>query len=467
MTLAVCVCVGLSFLVSAGLAFLIEPISEDLRISDGGVEAVLAVPSIASLVVIFIAGRTGDRLGHRRTLLLLTGVFIIGSLLLAGAQEVVGVIGGLALCGGAATAVQIVALGLLQESVPEGKARVSAFTTFGMVYPLALLVFPVLTAWLLDKAVWRLLPLLWAVAGLVMAGVVMGLVQRATVRRPFGEWLTLLLGGVALAAGVRFLDSVGRQGIVTSGTLVALLTLIVALIAFAVRFRAVVAPGFSFAPMRGALVRSLLFGVAVVSLVGTVTYVIFAFEYMYGMSPFKAAVAVIPAQVGAVLGAKVFAGIAINRWGVTNAGRRLMLVLAITLLPLLAMQPSTPAWYLACCATLFMTAAFAVVTALTIDVMSYAPPGGSGPISAIRGAASAIGAGLGVVVLGTSVITAVTMSGGAGEVSADQVRQLAWGLRLDGGLGFVAVLIAWVVLMVGYRVISNTGSAQSSASAES
>ena len=183
-TLAICVCVGLTFLVSAGLAFLVEPISEDLGISDAGVEVVLSVPSIASLVVIFIAGQTGDQLGHRRTLLLLSGVFTTGSLLLASAQEILGVIGGLALCGGAATAIQIVALGLLQESVPEGKPRVSAFTTFGAVYPLALIVVPVLTAVLLDAAVWRLVPLAWSAAGLVMAGVVACFVRRASTPRP-------------------------------------------------------------------------------------------------------------------------------------------------------------------------------------------------------------------------------------------------------------------------------------------
>lgn len=87
----------------------------------------------------------------------------------AGAQEVIGAIGGLTLCGGAATAVQIVALGLLQESFPEGKARVSAFTTFGMVYPAAFVVFPILIGGLLDVAVWRLIPLGWSAAGVVMA----------------------------------------------------------------------------------------------------------------------------------------------------------------------------------------------------------------------------------------------------------------------------------------------------------
>jgi len=146
--------------------------------------------------------------------------------LFAGAQEVIGAIGGLTLCGGAATAVQIVALDLLQESFPEGKARVSAFTPFGMVYPAAFVVFPILIGGLLDVAVWRLIPLGWSAAGVVMAGVVMVLVRSTTAPRPLGEWLTLLLAGVALAAGVRFVDSLGRKGVMAPGTFIALVVLI-------------------------------------------------------------------------------------------------------------------------------------------------------------------------------------------------------------------------------------------------
>ena len=456
--LAVCTCVGLTFLVSAGLAFLIEPMSHDLRISDAAVEVVLSIPSIASLTVIFVAGQIGDRLGHRKTLLLLSGLFIAGCLLCAGAQEVVGVVGGLALCGGTATAVQIVALGLLQESFPEGAARVSAFTTFGMVYPVAYMVFPVLTGALLDVAPWRLVPLIWAVAGVVMAGVVLVLVHVPTATRPLGEWLTLLLAGVTLAAGVRLVDSIGRRGIMAPGTRIALVVLVVGLIAFAVRFRTVAVAGFSFAPIRGTRMPALLLAVAVVALVEGVTYVILAFEYLYDMSPLKAAAAIIPARAGAAVGAKILATGAINRWGVAGAGRHLLLVLAVALLSLLGMQPTTPAWHLMFCAALFMTSAATAISVLNADVMSYAPAGRTGPISALRGAAIEIGGGLSVVVLGASIITAVNMSGGASAVSADQIRHLAAGLRLDGSIGVVLVLIAWLALVI----VSRNGTAPAS-----
>ncbi|MEY4136503.1 MAG: hypothetical protein RL205_631, partial [Actinomycetota bacterium] len=192
-------------------------------------------------------------------------------------------------------------------------------------------------------------------------------------------------------------------------------------------------------------------GVTFVALVGTLTYVILALEYMYGMSPLEASIAVIPAQASAVIGAKLIAGLAIRRWGKGTAGRHLTLALAVTMLPLLAMHATTPAWYLVACATLFNMVAFAAVTALNTDVMSRAEPGATGPMSSFRGAASSIGSGLGVVVLGTSVITAVNMSGGSSSVTAQQSEQLAAGLRLDGILGCLVALAAWAALTVVER----------------
>ncbi len=445
-TLAICISVGLTFLVSAGLNFLIEPMSEDLGLGSVAVEAVLAIPSVASLVVIFIAGQTGDRWGHRRTLLLFSALFTIGSVLIAAAPGSIVVFIGLALCGAAATAIQIVALGLLQLTMPQGPAHTSAFTTYGMVYPLAFLTFPVLTAGLLEVTAWRLVPMIWAAAGVVIAVVVARMVGDSAQRHALGEWLTPLLAGVALATGVLFLDSVGGNGLLTWSTMIGFAILIVALLAFAIRFRTTITSSFSFDPIRGAMLRALLLGVALVALVGTLTYVILALEYMYGMSPLQASIAVIPAQAGAVLGAKVLAGRAIYHWGIGRAGRRMTLALSLSFLPLVAMQSSTPAWYLIACATLFNTFALAAVTVLNAQVMSRAPLGGTGALSSFRGAASSIGYGLGVIVLGTGVITAVDMSEGSANVSTEQVAQLAAGLRLDGILAFAIAFVAWMAL---------------------
>ena len=445
-TFAICISVGLTFLISAGLTFLVNPMSEDLGLSDGDVEAVLAIPSIASLIVIFIAGQTGDQLGHRRALLIYSGFFALGGSLLAIAPGRLLVFLGLALCGASATAIQIVALALLQQTIPEGPAHVSAFTTYGMVYPFAYLTIPVLTAGLLDVAAWRVIPIIWAAAGLVIALIVAMLIARSTHRHPIGEWLTPLLAGIALAGGVRFLVSIGRWGLLASSTLIGFMLMVIAIFACWARYRSTTTSGFSLAPIRSSLTRALLLGVTLVALVGTLTYVILALQDLYDMSPLEASLAVIPAQLGAIIGAKFIGGRTIRRWGIGRAGRRLTLILSVSVLPLVAMQASTPAWYLVVCATLFNTIALAAVTVLNTDVMSRAPRGATGPMSSFRGAASSLGSGLGVVVLGTSVISAVNMSAGPAEVTNQQAADIAAGLRIDGILGFLVSLLAWATL---------------------
>jgi hypothetical protein len=144
----------------------------------------------------------------------------------------------------------------------------------------------------------------------------------------------------------------------------------------------------------------------------------------------------------------VLAGRAIQRWGIGNAARHLTFALAFAALTLVAMQATTPSWYLILSATVLSTAALAAITVLNTHVMSLAPAENAGPYSSFRGAASSIGAGLGVVVLGTSVITAVNMSGSSTDVSAAQKIELAKGLQIDGFLGFAIALIAWGSLIV-------------------
>ena len=121
------------------------------------------------------------------------------------------------------------------------------------------------------------------------------------------------------------------------------------------------------------------------------------------------------------------------------------------MLTLVSIQASSPAWLLIACATVFNTAALAAVTVLNADVMARAPQGATGPISAFRGAASSIGTGLGVVVLGTGVINAANVSDGASNVGSDQLHQIASALRLDGILGCGIALIAWTTLRLTER----------------
>lgn len=450
-TLAISVIVGLTLLVVAGLTFLVQPLTQDLALSDEATEQALVAPTIASLLVVFIAGRAGDRFGQRRTIVVAAAVFTLGAAVLASAQAENGVIIGLALCGAGAIIIQVVALSLLQRTAPDGKAHTAAFTTFGAVFPIAFLVFPIATAYLLSLVDWRWVPVLWAIAGIVVIAISILMLDRDEAQGSTGEWASPILAGVALTAGTRVLDELGARPpdgrILAFGSAV----FVVAIFALIMVMKRAANPGFSLRPLREVMMWPLMVGVALVALVQILTYVSISIEYLYEMTPFQASLVIAPAQLGAVIGAKFVAGWSISRWGVDRSGRGMLLATGAVMLLLVVMQPSTPVWYLVVVSTLFSLTGMAALTILNLDIMGRAPAEHTGAVSAFRTAASSVGTALSMAVLGVVVLSSVTMSAGVTDVDDAELIELAAGLRLDGILGFISAVAGWVFLSVSAR----------------
>lgn len=450
-TLAISMIVGLTLLVVTGLTFLVEPMAEDLDLSDDAVERALVAPTIASLLVVFIAGRAGDRLGQRRTIVVAAAVFTAGAVVLASAQSEQGVDVGLALCGAGAIVIQVVALSLLQRTAPEGKAHVAAFTTYGMVFPIAFLVLPIGTAFLLSLVDWRWIPAIWALAGVCVLVMAMLMLDRGEARGSSGEWASPILAGVALMAGTQVLDELGEYPPDGRVLLVGGTVCVVASVSCLIVMRKAANPGFSLRPILGVMMRPLMIGVALVTLIQILTYVSISMEYLYEMTPFEASLAIAPAQLGAIVGAKFVAGRVISRWGIERSGRGLLLATGTVMLLLVVMQPSTPLWYLVFVSTIFSLTGMAALTVLNLDIMGRAPAGSTGAVSAFRTAASSVGSALSMAVLGAIILSSVTMSAGVSDVNEAQLVELADALRLDGLLGFVIALIGWAILSVSAR----------------
>lgn len=444
-TLAVCLIVGMSLLMAAGLTFLVTPMAESLGLADNVVEDVLAIPSAAAVIMVFSAGQLGDRLGARRTLVIASIAFSIGSALLVVASDEYPVQIGLAICGAAAVTMQIVGVSLLQQATVDGPAQVSAFTSFGVVFPLAFLVFPVATAALLEVADWRLIPATWIVAGLAMLVLTLLLVERSPRGRVSGEWATPLLAGFAFAAAARAFAEIEDVALDPPLILVSVAVALIAGIACVVVMRRRAQPSFTLAPIRGRQLPLLLACVALVSLSGLLTYVSIAIEYLYDLTPYDAALAVIPAQVGAIVGAKVMAQRAMRRWGGPRAIQVLMLALAATMLPLVLLSSTTPLWFLVAVATLFSFVWMAVLTVLNAEVMRRAPRERTGAVSSFRTAASSFGAAVGVGILGTIVLSSVALDEGAAAMSGSDLAVLVDRLRLAGLLASLIAVLGWVV----------------------
>lgn len=450
-TLGVCLIVGMSLLMAAGLTFLITPMAEELGLPNSLVEDVLAIPSVAALVVVFSAGHLGDRLGQRRTLSIASVAFIVGAVLVALANTAIPLEVGLAICAVAAVTMQIVGVSLLQESTGDGSAQVSAFTWFGVVFPLAFLVIPVATARVLVVTHWRIIPLIWILAGiamLVVTKLLLGERERSSVP---GEWVTPLLAGVAFAAGARAIAEIDDLELDPPLIAVSIAVCLLSTVTYFVVRRRIAEPTFSADPVRGQPLPLLLLAVALVSACGLLTYVSIAVQFLYDLTPYEAALLVIPAQVGAILGARFMAKFALLRWGGLRGARILMITLAFTMLPLVLLQVDTPAWFLVAIAVVFSFMWMAVLTVLNAEIMRRAPGEYTGAVSSFRTAASSLGAAIGVGILGTIVLSSVPIEGGLEAVTGEEIAGLTNSLRVDGVIAFVIAITGWIVLALAQR----------------
>ncbi|MFN8126717.1 MAG: MFS transporter [Candidatus Nanopelagicales bacterium] len=455
LVLAVCVTVGISFVIGASLNFMLTPMLADLGLTKDQAGTALAIPSIASLLIVFATGRAGDRVGHRRVIVWASLPFVVGSVLVGSAPAMPMISLGLLLAGASATAMQIVSLGLLQQAFPAGPSRVSAFTSFGMVFPAVYLVVPVLTGWLVGVAPWRVVPVLWALLGLAIPVVVLRLIPPPGPAVAPGELWTPILAGVVLAGVVEMIDAGHDHGWTSPGALTWLLVSLLAAAACAWLLRSMREPSLSLRALGNPTMALLLACVAMVAMTNTLTYVMLGLEYLYGESVLVAALWLVPAQAAAVVGAKFVAQQLMDRWGAARAGRIMLAGLALTLLPLVLMSATAPLALLVVTSALFSLFGFGSITIVNAVVMAQSPPGEAGMVSAYRGGASSLGTALGVVILGAAVSGVVLMASTTAVGTLPDPAALADGLRANGLMGALIAAVAWVAFSWAVRDRSN------------
>lgn len=448
---ALCVIVGISFVVGASLNFMLTPMLDDLGLTEAQAGTALAIPSIASLLIVFVVGRLGDRIGHRRVLVAASVPFIAGSVLVACAPGMAIVSLGLLLTGAAATAMQIVALGLLQKSIPEGRARVSAFTSYGMMFPAVYLAVPVLTGCLVGVAPWRIVPALWAIIGLALPVVTLRLIDRPGEASRIGELWTPILAGVALAGAVQAINSGNDNSWTSPQTLAWTLVALISIGACALLVKSSRRTSLSLTPLRSPMMLLLLAGVALVAMANTLTYVMIGLEYLYGMSVLGAALYLVPAQAAAVVGSKVVASWLMRRSGTARAGQVMLAGFTLSLLTLVVMSESAPVALLVVSSSLFSLFGFGSITIVNAAVMAGSQTGQSGMVSAYRGAASSLGTSLGVVILGAAISTVVLDFSTAADGQTPDPAALADGLQTNGVVGAIIAAIAWIAFTLAVR----------------
>ncbi len=444
--IAICIIIGITYLASATLALTLTPMAQDLGLSDVEAETTLALPAVGSLVIIFLAGRMGDQWGHRRVIIASSAVYVFGAIVMASSSAMTGIAVGALLAGAAATAMQIVAVGLLQRTAPTGHAHIVAFTSFGMVFPAVYLFVPPLTGFIVLDFPWQTIPITWAIAGLLIPLLAWRMLQHPGKASRLGEPWTPLLAGLSLAALVMWINRIHMDGWNSIEAALPITVGVLSLVACALLMRGRRTTSLTAAPLRNAVTLVLLVGVALLALTDTLTFITVGLQYLYDLTTLDVALLLIPAEAGAVLGAKSIAAWLMHRYGPRHAGLIAMPIFALSLLTLTAVTSTSPLWVPVLATVLLATFGSAAITILNTDVMSRAVQGGDGMLSAYRGAASALGGALSILILGSGIMTAASITDGPSAVTPEAADALTAGFRSDGVTGAAVVTFGWALL---------------------
>lgn len=398
--------VAATFTVSASFNYIMGPMLDDLGLTAEDASVALQLPNLAEILVVFSAGVLGDRLGQRRVITYSAVAFIVGSLLVSIGPSMPLISVGLLVGGVGASAITIVALGLLGARIEAPGARASAFAVFGAINPMVYLVMPVLAGIAVQHLTWRMVPMLWAVFGLLALVATRRLLPTNQVLVGAGEVATPLLAGVTVMVAVQWITWTNNLGIAAPPTLAALVVTILALSATAITYRRSQHPTLGLGVLRRGAMPALLIIVLLAPFANLWFYMVLSFQHVYGLGAVETAIAMVPAQLAGILGA-VAARTLMARRGVTWAGTVLLVAVGVSLLLTLTLRPESPLWLPIIVVALFSAAAIATSIPLTNAVMNAANPEESGSASAFRGAAGSIGAALGVVLMGSVVFGAV------------------------------------------------------------
>ena len=196
----VCIVVGAASTVPASYNFVVVPMLEGLGASEEQGSLLRELPSIAGLLVIFLAGILGRRWGERRFITRCGVLFTVGNAVVAVAPVMGVAVAGLVLESIGASGFIVVALALLSSRVSDEKSRASAFSTYATVGPVVYLVMPLLAGALLDNSSWRLVAALWSLSGVVILVASRAFLPAAEGPQDTRELLTPLLAGVLMVA---------------------------------------------------------------------------------------------------------------------------------------------------------------------------------------------------------------------------------------------------------------------------
>lgn len=418
-------------IVFASYNYILQPMLDTFGATASENALVRQLPSIASLLVVFLGGVIGDRFGHRKILLYCGILFTLGSTLVAVAPVFQFVTLGLVIQGVGTGAGGVIALGFLAAQIKEPANRASAFSVFAIVSPLIYLIVPFVAGVLVAQLSWRYVAALWVFSGLAMIWGILRLLPGETNVPGEGELLTPLVAGLVLVGAVQTVDSAAGNGLTSADTLIRFGICVAALLVLVLLYRRPGPKSLSLAALRRGGMLVLLAVVLLVPFTNIWYYATVGFQYVYGLSVVQTAAAMAPVQLAGVAGAIVTRKI-LQKKGIAFTGTLMLLLFAASMLSLLLIQADSPLWVPVLAFGAYGLTLTAAGVPITNAVMNSAEHGEEGSASAFRSASGKVGQSLGVIfttaIMTTVATTSVTAAAQEQGMQSQQSAQIIDGI---------------------------------------
>ena len=384
-----------TFVTISSFEFVVVDMQLTLGFTTDSANALTFVPASASLLTVFIAGVLADRYGPRRLLLLASGLFILGAILVGLATSVMWVVVGRALDGIGGVTMGIVGLSIINSTVTEPAKRARAFGIYAALAPAVFILAPIVTALIVESVGWRAGTIPWVIVGVMTLIAAWRFVPVQAAGRG-GELLTPLLAGVTLAGlamGITILPSNRTLSMVAAGIAV------VGLVGLIIAMRTMASPTLHVRWCRGRGIPILMVAIAVTSMPNLFYYTNLLLQYRFTVSLVVVALLLIVPQVFAVIGGLV-SGPLSARYGLERTAAVALAVGALTCLSSFFVKGDSPIWVPVLALTLVATPVALVIGPITNSFLSRAPAEASGSAVAIRKAASTLGGVTGAALTG-------------------------------------------------------------------
>jgi DHA2 family multidrug resistance protein-like MFS transporter len=384
-------------------------LSADLHPSSTQILWIADAYGFALAGLLITMGGVGDRIGHRRLLLIGTAVFAAASAVTAYAPSAELLIAARALLGATGATLMPSCLSLIRRAFTEPKERTMAVGAFAGVAGLAVGLGPVIGGALLDHFWWG--SVFMINVPLMALACLAGAVVLPESRDPMSGRLDLLSVPLSVAGVLGLVYAVkeaAAHGPDEARIHVSAVIGVLALAAFLVRQTRLAEPLIDIRLFRDA---------AFTGSVGTTTFAMFAlvaqslifslfFQLALGWSPLKAGLAGLPGAAGAMVGGAALAPPLIGALGRARVAALGMLLSACGFSLYLAIGLHTSYWVMLPVMLLSGLGKGMVMTVTADTVLASVPKDRSGAASAISETATELGGALGMAVLG-SVLNAV------------------------------------------------------------